>query len=108
MDKDVEEALARIDERLDRIEATVSAYLADNTGWLVALQAIAAVTTVRQISGAADAHEAMRVGRDWSKQIAQATTPAATIPEDLATAIQQAAQAKLDTFFKGISIDRND
>lgn len=107
MDKDVEEALARIDERLDRIEATVSAYLADNTGWLVALQAIAAVTTVRQISGAANAQEAMRVAQEWSKQIAQSTTPAATIPEELARAIQESAQAKLDGFFRGISIDES-
>ena len=52
MDKDVREAVAAIDGRLEKIEATVANYLADYTGWLLVMQAIAAVGMVRHMTGA--------------------------------------------------------
>ena len=69
MDKDVREAVAAIDGRLEKIEATVANYLADHTGWLLAMQAIAAVGMVRHMTGAENPREFLSTSRNHQPEM---------------------------------------
>lgn len=104
MDKDVREAVAAIDGRLEKIEATVANYLADHTGWLLAMQAIAAVGMVRHMTGVENPREFLSTSRKWSGDIIDSTSPAGTMPKETVEKIRIMAHEKLDQFFNGISI----
>jgi hypothetical protein len=107
MSEDVRAALAEMDGRLATLERTVGAYLADHTGWLLALQAIVAVGMVRHMSTAADPEKFLADSRAWSKSIIGSTTPAATLPAETVAKIREMAAEKLDRFFTGISIQKS-
>lgn len=104
MNKDVSDALSGIDGRLDVIEATMGNYLADHTGWLLAMQAITAVGMVRHMTGAENPREFLATSRKWSSDIVDTTSPADTIPAETMEKIRTMAHEKLDRFFNGISI----
>jgi hypothetical protein len=103
MADNLDEALAALRARFDTIEETAAAYIADHTAWLLALQAIAAVSLVRHLATSSDPQGFMRESEAWSRQIVSSTRTSA-LPEETTEKIRQRALEKVDQFFQGIAL----
>ena len=104
MDPNEKVTLAELSDRLARVEAAVANHVGDHTGWLLALQAIAAVLFVRHAAAAADPETFSSQCEEWAKNIVNTTEAAPTIPSETAEKIREMALDKVEKFFRGISI----
>jgi hypothetical protein len=103
MADNLDEALAALSARLGTLEETAATYLGDHTAWLLAMQAIVAVSLVRHLATSSDPQGFMRESEAWSRQIVSNTTTSA-LPEEAAEKIRRRALEKVEQFFRGIAL----
>lgn len=93
-----------IRSRVEAVERLVAGYTHDHVGWLLALQAIAAVSAVRQVAASPNPSQSLMEWREWSRQIISNTNiPTSSNLVD-AESFRDRAREKLDIFFEGITV----
>jgi hypothetical protein len=97
---------AGLEARISEVERLAAAYTHDHTGWLIALQAIAAVGVVRQLSAVPDPNKSLADWEAWARQVVQATEIPASAKHIDTGVFRQRALEKLSIFFGGINVSK--